>query len=253
MAPRTVNLVMALVRSILSFAVVNGHITASPIARLGRGRLMLPVAKTKLAPPIERPDDVGRLLGAIQDIERETNRSGLYALFATLVYTGIRRGEALGLRWSDVDLNRRIISVRRSYAGLTKSSKHRTVPVAPALAVMLKAHRMADPWKVDLVFPDDSGEMYSIESKVLQDVLERALSRIGHPRIRVHDLRHTFASHFVMSGGDIFTLQRILGHSTPVITSDTYAHLSPDHMASAADRISFAPPVADAKAIAMAR
>lgn len=242
LAPRTVNLIMALVRSILSFAVVNGHVAASPITRLGRGRLMLPVAKTKLAPPIERAEDVGRLLAAIGDIEREESRPGMHALFATLVYTGIRRGEALGLRWSDLDLNRRIISVRRSYAGLTKSSKHRTVPVAPALAAVLKAHRIADPWKVELVFPDEAGQLFSKQSKLLQDVLEAALIRIEHPRIRVHDLRHTFASHFVMSGGDIFTLQRILGHSTPVITSDTYAHLSPDHMASAADRVAFPEP-----------
>jgi len=54
-----------------------------------------------------------------------------------------------------------------------------------------------DPWKTELVFPDDSGGMYFVESKVLQDVLEAALARIGRPRIRVHDLRHTFASLFV--------------------------------------------------------
>ncbi len=242
LAPRTVNLCLALIRSILNFAVVNGHVAASPVARLGRGRLMLPVEKSKLTPPIEKAQDVGRMLAAIADIERETNRPGLHALFALLVYTGVRRGEALGLRWADVDLDRRLLTIRRSYEGQTKSGKHRTVPIAPTLVAILKARRQADPWKVETVFPTEAGVMYSRESKLLQDVLEKALLRIGHPRIRVHDLRHTFASHFVMTGGDIFTLQRILGHSTPVITSDTYAHLSPDHMASAADRIAFPAP-----------
>ena len=242
LAPRAVYLVMALVRSILHFALANGHIAASPEARLGRGRLMLPVGEAKLAPPIERAEDVGRLLAAIAEIEAETGRAGLAAMFALLVYTGVRRGEALGLRWADVDLERRILTVRRSYDGLTKSGKHRTVPIAPALVTILKAWRLADPWKAETVFVNDTGGMFSAESKLLQDVLEAGLARIGHRRIRVHDLRHTFASHFVMSGGDIIFLQRILGHSTPVITASTYAHLSPDHMATAADRVSFPMP-----------
>jgi integrase len=237
-AAATVNRVLALLRTILNFAVAAGHLGTSPIARLGRGRLMLAVERGKLAPPIEKASDVGRLLTAVADIERETGRRGLHALFATLVYTGCRRGEALGLRWADVDLERRILTVRRSYAGLTKSGKHRTVPIAPPLADILKAHRAAA--SGELVFPDASGKMHSPNAK-LEDVLFSALERIGHPRIRVHDLRHVFASHFVMSGGDIFTLQRILGHSSPQLTSDTYAHLSSGHMASAADRVSFAP------------
>jgi integrase len=198
---------------------------------------MLTVERRKLAPPVERAEDVGRLLSAVADIERESGRPGLHALFATLAYTGCRRGEALGLRWCDVDLDRRILAVRRSYAGPTKSGKHRTVPIAPPLADILRVHRASAAG--DLVFPDASGKMHSPNAK-LEDVLFSALERIGHPRIRVHDLRHVFASHFVMSGGDIFTLQRILGHSSPQLTSDTYAHLSSGHMATAADRVSFA-------------
>jgi integrase len=71
----------------------------------------------------------------------------------------------------------------------------------------------------------------------------------GLPRIRVHDLRHAFASFFVMGGGDVFTLQRILGHSSPQLVSDTYAHLSPAHLAGEADRISFPVPGAGASVI----
>jgi hypothetical protein len=80
--------------------------------------------------------------------------------------------------------------------------------------------------------------MYSQNSKV-EVFFQRALARCKLPRIRVHDLRHIFASHYVMAGGDIFTLQRILGHSTPQLTSDTYAHLSPDHLAREADRVAY--------------
>lgn len=249
MAARTINLTMALVRSILRFAVSNGHIPASPTSLIGRGKLMLAVEKSKLAPPISTSANVGRVLEAIRQIGEETHRPVLYAIFATLVYTGIRRGEAVGLRWTDVDLDRRLITVRRSYEGCTKSGKERLVPIPAELVPILKQHRLADPWKGDLVFPGENGGIcYSKNSKPGK-VLDLALKRCGLPRIRVHDLRHVFASYFVMGGGDIFTLQRILGHSTPQITSDTYGHLAPDHLAGAGDRVSFRAPRRSAKVI----
>jgi integrase len=97
MATRTINLVMALVRSILRFAVSNGHILASPTDRIGRGKLMLAVANPKLEPPIGTAKDVWSVLEEIRMIGEKTHRPGLYGLFATLAYTGLRRGEACGL------------------------------------------------------------------------------------------------------------------------------------------------------------
>jgi integrase len=248
LAPRTVNLVLALVRSILRFAVANGHVSSSPTDRLGRGKLMLPVEKGKLAPPIEHATDVGRLLATIHKMGEELSRLDLHPLFALLVYTGLRRGEALGLRWADVDLERRMITVRRSYHGPTKSSKHRTVPIPAALMTILRAYRLAEPWQGELCFPNGRGEMFSPNAK-LEHVFRRALERSGLPRIRVHDCRHVFASHFVMGGGDIFTLQRILGHSTPQLTSDTYAHLSPGHLVGAVERVAYPDPIVPGKVL----
>jgi integrase len=125
------------------------------------------------------------------------------------------------------------------------------VPLPAELVTILKAYQLADPWKKDLVFPNDAGELYSRNAK-LEQVLRAALARAKLPRIRVHDLRHQYASDFVRNGGDIFTLQRILGHSTPQLTSDTYAHLAPDRLASQADRISYPAPQAPAKVIPIA-
>ncbi|MFL5306346.1 MAG: tyrosine-type recombinase/integrase [Polyangia bacterium] len=241
LAPRTVNLVMALVRSILRFAVANGHIPTSPTDRVGRGKLMVPLERPKLAPPIPDVASAGQLLAELRRIGEGTNRPSLFPMFATLLYTGIRRGEAPALRWADVDLDRRILTVRRSYEGMTKSKKHRPVPIPAELVAILREYRLADPWKGELVFPNDQGEMYSPNAK-LEDVLRAALTAAGLPRIRVHDLRHAFASFFVMAGGDIFTLQRILGHSTPQLVSDTYGHLSPTHLVNQSDRISFPSP-----------
>jgi integrase len=202
---------------------------------------MVPLERPKLAPPIPDVASAGRLLAEVRKVSEETNRPSLFPMFATLLYTGVRRGEVVGLRWADIDLERRVLTVRRSYEGMTKSSKHRPVPIPAELAALLREYRLADPWKGELAFPNDSGEMYSPNAK-LEDVLRVALARAGLSRVRVHDLRHAFASFFVMAGGDIFTLQRILGHSTPQLVSDTYGHLSPTHLVNQSDRLSFPAP-----------
>jgi integrase len=231
LAARTVNLVSALVRSILRFAVANGHIPVAPTERLGRGRLMLKVEKAKLAPPIERPGDVGRLLEAIRDL-----RPDRFAMFATFLYTGARKGEVCGLRWANVDLDRRVVMIRHSYAeGQTKSGAHREVPLPSPLVDVLRRHRLDEPYQGELVFPNDRGEAYTKNGK-LEDVLHAALARVGLPQIRVHDLRHVYASHFVMAGGSIFDLQRNLGHHSVAFTAAVYGHLSQDHRVRESDR-----------------
>jgi integrase len=241
-SPRLVNLVLALVRSILRFAVANGHIPVAPTERIGRGKLMLPVEQTKLAPPIERADDVGRVLEAIAEL-----RPDRHALFATLVYTGMRKGEVCGLTWADVDLGRRIISVRRSYDGPTKSGRHREVPVPSPLVDILRRHRRDEPYQGELVFPNDRGELYTKNGK-LEDVLHAALACVGLPRIRLHDLRHVYGAHFVMAGGSIYDLQRNLGHHSVAFTATVYGHLSQDHRVKESDRLAglfVAPPSAN--------
>jgi len=173
LSPRMVNLVMALVRVILRFAVANGHISVSPTERLGRGKLMLPIEKAKLAPPIDRPDDVGRVLGQI--LEARPDR---FAFFATLLYTGMRKGEACGLRWSDIDLERRIINVRHSYNGPTKSGAHREVPIPAALVTILKAHKLVEPYQGEIVFPNDRGEMFTKNGRLRSHALNEMNYRV---------------------------------------------------------------------------
>ena len=238
LSPRMVNLVLALVRAILRFAVANGHINVSPTERLGRGKLMLPIEKGKLAPPIDRPEDVGRVLGQIRHA-----RPDRFGLFATLLYTGMRKGEACGLRWSDIDLERRIINVRHSYNGQTKSGAHREVPIPAALVVILKAHQLAEPFQGEIVFPNDRGEMFTKNGR-LEEILRAALTAVGLPSIRLHDLRHVYAAHFLMAGGSLFDLQKNLGHHSVAFTAAVYGHLSQDHRVKESDRLSglFDPP-----------
>ncbi len=170
-----------------------------------------------------------------------------YVLYATAVYTGMRAGEIAGLRWSDVNFEKRLISVQRSYHGPTKNGEIRYVPILNIILPLLRAWRLKCPG--DIVFPNDSGRMYGESSQVFQEIFHKTLDRAGFPRVErngkkrryivFHDLRHSFASHWVMRGGDIFKLQKILGHKSVQMTM-RYAHLAPDAYSSDYDR--FGPP-----------
>lgn len=235
LAPRTVNLMLALVRAILRRAAVHGQIAASPTGRMARGTLMLPVEGKKLQPPIERREDVGRLLEAIREI-----RPSRHAMFATFLYTGCRKGEISALTWQDVDFEARMIHVRRSYYGVTKSGKERMVPMPLALAAILRQHKQDEPFGGELVFPNDDGTMYTKNGK-LEDTLRPALTKCGLPQIRIHDLRHAYAAFFLMAGGSIYDLSKNLGHHNVTFTDTQYGHLSADHRVQQADKLDFTP------------
>lgn len=163
----------------------------------------------------------------------------IYNLYVTAVYTGLRAGELAGLRWDDIDIERRLISVQRSYEGPTKSGRSRHVPILDPLLPVLRAWRLRHPGR--LVFTNRDGRMLGPSARAFQEVLHRCLDGAGFEspviqgrrrwHITFHGLRHTFASHWVMGGGDIFRLQKILGHSTLDMTM-RYAHLAPDAFSS---------------------
>jgi integrase len=155
-----------------------------------------------------------------------------------IVRTVAKRRElfAVGDLWRDLDLDRRIITIRHSYSGQTKSGAHREVPLPSPLVSILKAHKLAEPYQGEIVFPNDRGGMYTKNGK-LEDVLRAALASIGHRRIRLHDLRHVHAAHFLMVGGSLYDLQRNLGHHSVAFTASVYGHLSQDHRVKEADRL----------------
>ncbi len=174
-------------------------------------------------------DEIRKLLVAAQE-----ERAGTMELYAAAVYTGMRAGELLGLRWEDVDFDRRLITVKRSYDRPTKTGAIRHVPILNPLLPVLRAWRLQCPF--EWVFPSKVGTMRQPADRVLQEVLKRCLERAELKKVRFHDLRHTFASHWVMSGGDLFKLQRILGHKSSQMTQ-RYAHLAPEAFAGDLDRL----------------
>jgi integrase len=103
------------------------------------------------------------------------------------------------------------------------------------------------------VFPADDGGIASRNSKP-ENVLRAALDTMKHPHIRIHDLRHVYASSFVMAGGSVYDLQKNLGHHSVAFTAEVYGHLSADHRVREADRLAFdAPPEAEGKVIELPR
>jgi integrase len=206
---------LGLIRAMLRLAVEHEWIPAAP-----RVRLPKPVERAYVW--LENPDDQRRLLIAAS----ETNYPGLMELYATALYTGMRAGELCGLRWSDVDLEHRLITVQRSFATPTKSSKIRRVPIFDPLLPVLRE------WKArcgsrELVFPNEVGKMHARGARACKQLFVECRTKAKIPKVRFHDLRHSFASRFMLAGGDLFKLQKILGHQSIVMTQ-RYAHLSPE-------------------------
>jgi integrase len=226
--PATVNRYLALLRTVLNHAVTAGYLPASPLRRFARGSYLLPEMKGKRLAPLESNQEAAALLAATP--------APWFPLFTFLLLTGARRGEAAGLRWEDVDLVRRMVTIRRSYAAPPKSGRHRTVPISGDLAAVLARMRMRSPKPSELVFPHPTlGGMLTVDV-ALGTVLDAVCKAAGVRRMRVHDLRHANASLWLMNGGSLTDVQHNLGHSSPLVTSESYAHLADDHRVGEADR-----------------
>jgi len=235
-------------------------------------------------PDFLRAEEVPPVLASLPDRWRP--------LFATALYTGLPKGELIGLRKADVDLPNRLLTVTRSYRRDTTKGGHADViPIATELMPYLEDAIVSS--LSNLVFLALDGSMPS-EAVQLELGLRRALHKAGiveswlhkcrragcrHvetasddglrrcPRcqmklwpsgqvrpIRFHHLRHTTASLLLMRGADVAAVQRILRHSDPRLTTETYGHLVPDYLRAQIDRPSFGAPTAnnDSQSVATA-
>ena len=163
---------------------------------------------------------------------REARESGVFELYYLKLATGLRRGELLRLKWEDIDLERGDLRVRRQVsringyvveAPLKTKNAYRTLPLAEDTVSVLKEQRRKvgnSPW----VLPSPNGGPISPDSVL--HMLHRVLKRAGLPKVRFHDLRHTFATLALQNGVDIKTVSGMLGHFSAGFTLDTYAHIT---------------------------
>jgi len=267
LAPKSLNHIRGLIHRIFELAIKRGKwIGLNPAAAVERKKV------PKRLPQYLRLEEVPRLLNALDPRWRP--------LFATAIFTGMRQGELLGLKKSCVDLRENTIEVSASYdAPTTKGGHADLLPITVRLRPFLAAAILLS--KSELVFPRPDGKMYSPELK-LDHVLRRALARAGvvigyihkcrrhhcgyqvkastidagrcpkcnmHlwakaiPRhVRFHDLRHTTATLLLKEGVPLATVQRVLRHTDPRLTTEIYGHLDVEDMRAGLERLKIATP-----------
>lgn len=187
----------------------------------------------------------------------------LEALYVLAVTTGMRRGELLGLKWSDVDLENGRLSIRRALTRTgngkrfalaetkTKGSRRRTVKLTQRAVEALRSHLERQLAEIEAArdIYEDYGVVFTTEagtpinpSNLRQRNFAPLLKKAGLPHIRFHDLRHTCATLLLSKGVHPKFVQELLGHATIAITLDTYSHVMPgmgDQTARAMDQVLF--------------
>ena len=164
-------------------------------------------------------------------------------LIATALLTGMRAGELAGLMERDIDFDHHVVRVQRSaWRGTLTTPKtehsYRSIDIPPTLEKML-AEWLVSPMRdksSGLVFPNTCGGIQNM-SNVRENVLVPALKRADLPRLRFHDLRHTYAAMLIATGESLKYIQEMMGHSSIKITADTYGHLLAEVHRSAAARL----------------
>ena len=237
----SVRTIYAVLRAALDVAVRDGLIQRNPAALVKR-------------PAVERKD-AGYLSAQQAEALLEAVRGDrLEALYRAMLATGLRRGEALALHWSDVDLHAAVLRGRwtlsRTSQGLQldqpKTDKsRRTVPLPRSAIEALRVHRIrqleeqrtaAGAWQEHgLVFTTEIGT--PLEPRNVLRRFELLAERAGLRDVTLHTLRHSAASFLLAAGTHTKVVQEHLGHSSYAITADIYSHVGPAQQREAADRL----------------
>jgi integrase len=240
-SPRTRTKYRTVVSMVLDHARYAGHVERNVVADVPRKRR-------------PRPQDKGITtydIGTVEQIAAEIPDRQIAEIVRTLALTGLRIGEALGLRWADVSFSRRSITVRRTYVPGTgenspKGGKLRTVPLSDQAAVVLDRVSRREDWtrSGDLVFGRTDGNkrkgreyqwlhvdpatVRRAYGKARDAVIAEAVANGEQPieALRVHDLRHAYGSTLAAAGVPISTLQAWMGHAN-IATTMVYVHFQP--------------------------
>lgn len=229
LSAKTVRNINQVISSAMDFAVAQKIIAENP-------------CKAVALPKVEHKEMQTIPTEQLQAFLKEAKESDVYEMYYIELATGLRRGELLGLKWTDIDWKNGIIKVRRSIARVngeimestlkTKNS-YRAVSISPQAIEVLKQQKAKT--NDQYVFPSPNGGPISPDS--VNNMLKRVLARAGIPKVRFHDLRHTFATIALQNGVDIKTVSGMLGHFSAGFTLDTYAHVTTSAQKEAAEAL----------------
>ncbi len=218
LSAKTVRNINQVISSAMDFAIAQKIIAGNP-------------CKAVALPKIEHKEMQTIPAERLQAFLTEAKATGVYEMYYIELATGLRRGELLGLKWEDIDMKQGIIRVRRQIARIngkiveaplkTKNS-YRTVTISPQAIEVLNQQKVKT--NDEYVFPSSNGGPISPDS--VNNMLGRVLERARIPKVRFHDLRHTFATLALQNGVDIKTVSGMLGHFSAGFTLDTYAHVT---------------------------
>lgn len=218
----TCNQELAMVKALFNKATAWGLAEKNPAARVKP--LPKPMGRTRFL----TVEEAGRLL--------EAASRHLRPILVCALETGMRRGEIMNLKWSDVDMKNGML-----FIGETKNGESRHVPMSNRLRSTLAAlpRRIGS----DHVFTGEAkigkGKQIGVPGKPFHDVrtaFENACTKAGITGFRFHDLRHTAASHLIMAGVPFKTVGEILGHKTEAMI-ERYSHLTPEHKRKAVEML----------------
>jgi integrase len=223
LAAGTVRILVALLSSLFTELVEDGRAQANPARNLPRAtrRLVKPTHDPRTTPFLEKLADVRRVYLDLPE--------PLSVAFAVGALAGLRTGEVFALRWEHVDLLARRIHVRESVAGPLKDKDSRIVPILDSLHPVLIAWKLRTGGEARVI-PPLRRDGAKVDKHTPGRYLRATLERLGlaRPGLGWYEAtRHTFASQWVLAGGSIEKLSKVLGHFSVVLT-ERYVHLRPD-------------------------
>jgi integrase len=217
----TLRRILTTFNQVMKYAVRHRYIDYNPVRDAERPRDQGEVEKPKIR--VLNPSEINAFLEVEDDQKYGT-------LFMLAVMSGARQGELFGLKWTDVDWINSQIHVQRTYNHRKwykpkSKTSDRKIDLGPEMMAKLRKWKLACPKNdLDLIFPSDTCRPMD-QSYMLRNYFFPWLKKAKIERIRFHDLRHTYASLLIKQGENIKYIQSQLGHSSPMVTLNTYTHL----------------------------